>query len=151
MKKEREIDGLCNPCPVKLLVAVESRFIKAYDCRLHDAFLYLLYHRCGVLLGLVNPIYKRALADFQTEHLREEALYTTVRQEHHHAQIDHQRLDGGIIYHGIGAALAGSMRLDALTALLADCDVVADLLHDGLQLWNGKECFDELKTVNKFR
>ena len=139
MEQEREIDSLRYPCPVELLITIESGFIKAYNGRLHDALLYLLYGGCGILLGLVNPVHKRALTDVQTEHFLEEILYTTVGQEHHNAQIDNQRLDGGVIYHGIGAALAGSMRLDALAALLADRDVVADFLYDRLQVGNGND------------
>ena len=39
---------------------------------------------------------------------------------------DDQRLDGSVIDNGIGAALAGSMRLDALSTVLAYSDVMAD-------------------------
>ena len=108
MEQEREIDSLRYPCPVKLLVAIESRFVKAYDDRLHDTLLYLLYGRGSILLGLVNPVHKRALTDLQAEHLPEEVLNTPVRQEHHYTKVDDQRLDSGIINYGIGAALAGS-------------------------------------------
>ena len=96
----------------------------------------LLYGRCCILLCLVHPVYERTLADFQTEHLLEEVLYTAIGQEHHHAQVDDQRLDAGIIHHGIQSTLTWSMRLDALTALLADCDVMTDFLHNRLQFGN---------------
>ena len=109
MEEQCEINGLRNPRPVKLPVAVEAGLVEADNGRLHDAFPYLVYGRDGLLPGLVDPVHKRALADFQTEHLLEEVLYTAIRQEHHHAQVDDQRLDGSVIDNGVGAALAGTI------------------------------------------
>ena len=62
---------------MKLPIAVEIGHVKADNGRLHDAFTYLIYGRGGVLSGLVDPVYKRALDDLQAKHFFEEVLYTT--------------------------------------------------------------------------